>query len=165
MNQLLLSIRLQRLPFAWVLFFLLVGGSGCSEKWLDLSLMTPEAQVTEVRVLERTERAVRMELLVELTNPNAVDLPLREVDYRVSVPKAGSFHFVMPPVATLPAEGRQTLRLPAVLEVPTGQEQTFRVSGTVSYEPPGELRRIMTDSGMPLPLSRFSAEGPLGPGP
>jgi hypothetical protein len=62
------------------------------------------------------------------------------------------------------------VELPAVL-APAGAapadgwaDLPVRVSGTVVYRPPGELRRTLTQLQVPLPSVRFGTQAVLGDG-
>ena len=97
-----------------------------------------------------------MRVTVELQNPNNVPLPLRRAQYTVEVAGAEPFSFRDQPARTLPASGRQTVELAAVFPGDaTGA--TCHVSGWITYEPPGEIRKLLTESGIPLPNADFSS--------
>ncbi len=134
---------------------------------LSLLLLTgcvssPSAKVTDVVVEERTSQGTRLVVIVELTNPNATALPLPKADYEVSVDGAGSFSFQVIPDATLPGKGVQTIRFPAALAGGRSLAgRSYNVSGSIFYEPPGEVRRLLTEYRVPLPSAGFSKSGTL----
>jgi hypothetical protein len=123
----------------------------------------PPANVTSVAVTEQTDQGGRIEVVVDLVNPNDdTPLPMPRAIYTVTVGDDKTFHFEQIPAATLPAAGVQTLTLPAAFaDAAPLAGQPYRVTGRVEYTPPGEIRRILTDSGLPLPSSPFSAQGTL----
>lgn len=122
---------------------------------------TPTIEVVNVRVAEQTGEAARIEALVELTNPNDTPLPLTSASYTLSVGSAGSVSLDDFPNRTLPALGKQTVLLPASVRTNGANLKgaAYTVSGSVTYEPPGEMRKILTESGIPLPWVDFSKSG------
>lgn len=124
-------------------------------------LETPTIEVVNVRVAEQTGEATRIEALVELTNPNDTPLPLTSASYTISAGNAGSVSLDDRPNRTLPALGKQTVLLPASLRTNGASLKgaPCTVSGSITYEPPGEVRKILTESGIPLPWVDFSKSG------
>ncbi len=139
-----------------LLLLTLAFSSGCSV------VQRPESRVLGVTVTQRSAEGARVEVLVELTNPNATPLPLRHSGYQVSVGD-GDFAFTQRLDVTLPGNGTQRVVLPAAFAdgVSIGAQTPYVVRGSVAYEPPGEFRRILTDMGIPLPTSPFDASGEL----
>lgn len=123
----------------------------------------PAAKVLSLRVTQQTDTGFRVVATVELTNDNRVPLPLIDTRYHIHIDKVGSISLVDKARRTLPANGRQTLELPASFawNGPAPAGAAWNVQGTVSYHPPGELRQIMTDSNIPLPRSDFQETGSL----
>jgi len=64
-------------------------------------------------------------------------------------------------MATIPANGVQTVTLPAALATDTVEAGDYQVRGTLVYEPPGEIRKLLTEYGVPLPSASFKAQGAL----
>jgi len=121
------------------------------------NLTTPKAHVTGVKVIERSPTATRADVTVQLINPNRTALPLKKSHYTLKIGDAEPFSYTDRLNRTLPANGSQTVTLPAVFTgQPTGD---YKVNGSVTYEPPGEIRKLMTDSGIPLPFTLFDGEG------
>jgi len=128
------------------------------------STQPPKAMVTSTAVTDSTDEGSRIEFIVELDNPQDENFPLVEAYYTVSVEDAGSFTFTELPVEALPAKGIQQLKLAAALPEADLEGRTYRISGHVSYKPDGEIRAILTESGVPLPTATFSASGTLSGG-
>lgn len=123
---------------------------------------SPTASVLGVKLVKQTDQAARVEVTVALENPNDVPLPLIKSSYTVEV--AGqSYSATDVPARTLPARGRQEVTIPAVVAVSGGAARgsSYRVDGSVTYEPPGEIRKLMTDSYIPLPSVGFAQSGQL----
>ena len=124
---------------------------------------SPSVHVTDVRVVDQTEQGGRVVLEVDLINPNDFVLPMPTADYTVSVEGAGQFSFQgVVPLAVMPAQGTQTLQLPAAFTVDqplTGKP--FAAHGSIQYDPPGEWRAFLTQSGFPLPEVDFQETGTI----
>lgn len=122
---------------------------------------TPGATVTAVAVTKVSQEGARVEVTVELHNPNEHALPLRVSHYTLRIDGFGETTLRDQPPVTVPAHGSRRMVLPASL-VTDGQPlqgQAYAFSGMVTYEPPGEIRRVLTDSGLPLPSASFRSDG------
>lgn len=126
-------------------------------------IKSPDAKVISLKVTEQTDAGFRVEAVVELTNENRVALPLLDVHYNITVDKAGSFSLTDSTNRTIPAFGKQQIILPASFawkgHAPAGAN--WSVTGRVKYDPPGELRQILTETNIPLPDSSFQSQGKL----
>lgn len=134
--------------------------AGCS------GLQRPTSQVGSAAITDASEQGARVVIPVVLRNPNDTPLPIRETRYTIGIAGHEPFEFTDKTVATMPAQGVQTLRLPAAFatfgdgaEALAGRSYTIR--GSVVYQPPGEIRQLLTDSGFPLPSVGFSGSGEL----
>ncbi len=153
---------------AILLAMLLVCGCGTAKtelvdsQLLSFGISRPTAEVRSVAIDQITDEGATVRLHVELTNPNDVALPVSETRYRLSVGEH-VFEFTALPPVTMPAGGSQMFSLTAAFAAPgeslRGQE--YDLSGWVVYEPPGEIRKILTDSNIPLPSIGFSDRGVL----
>ncbi|MEX0652790.1 MAG: LEA type 2 family protein [Phycisphaeraceae bacterium] len=123
----------------------------------------PRAEVRSVAVTEQTAEGARIEVVVQVHNPNDVALPVRSAAYDVTVDQAGTFTFTDQPPVTLPPRGEQTITLPAAFvrsdEPLVGRP--VRVAGRLRYQPPGEIRQLMTDYWIPLPSLSFDRQATL----
>lgn len=141
------------------LWLLMVAGAalgGCS------GLQSPRASVGEAIVTEATSEGARIEMPLVLQNPNRTPLPIRETQYTIEV-DGQTFEFADRSAATMPAQGVQTVQMPAAFATPAGSldGRSYVVRGRVTYEPPGEVRKVLTDSGIPLPSVGFESSGVL----
>lgn len=121
----------------------------------------PAVRVTGARVTERSAEGVVVEVTLEADNRNESELPLREVRYAVEVDGLRVFEAVRSPEATLRRVGTQTVRFPAV--IPGGHaalaaESVVRIEGGLWYQNPGEIARLLYDTGMRRPRVRFEYE-------
>ena len=129
-----------------------------------LSALPPSVRVTDARAVEESAEGVRLEVTLELDNPNAVPLPLPEASYRVAVDGVGSYAFEALPVRVIPPNGTQTVVLPAAIAFPAGSDggvagRRWRIRGDVTYRPENGVRRFLTESGVPLPFASFGGRG------
>lgn len=128
-----------------------------------IPVQTPLAEVKSVAVTDVSEEGARVEVTVELHNPNDHALPLRISQYTLRIDGMGEMSLRDQPPVTVPARGSRRMVLPAslVTEGQPLQGHAYVFTGKVTYEPPGEIRKVMTDSGVPLPSAAFRGEGVL----
>ncbi len=137
---------------------LMLGGCG-------VALQPVSTRVDSVQIDEQTDEGVRLLVTVIAENPNDIPLPIVRAKYQVELPGAGveTFKFTDLPMATMPAKGKQTITLPAAIAMSGGNAtgQQVKVNGQLTYEPAGEIRKLMTEYGVPLPSSGFRSQGEL----
>jgi hypothetical protein len=127
----------------------------------------PTAKAVAVRIDEQTDQGVRVIVLVNMNNPNDYPLPLIEGSYTVNVSGLGSFHDGARSVRTLPSRGTETIEMPAAFATkgaPVVGRQ-YDVSGWITFQPPSNLRALMTDMDIPLPDVGFALSGVLQSAP
>ena len=123
----------------------------------------PNANVTDATVAERTAEGRRIEFTVNVSNPNDTALPVKAMPYRVTVDGVGEFDMTDRPAVSLPPKGQQTVTVAAAFPdgAQTWSGRRFRITGWLKYQPPGQLRELMTQYRVPLPSVPFKAEGRL----
>lgn len=139
---------------------------GCSS-----NLRQVTTRVDSVRIDERTDQGVRVLVTIVAENPNDIPLPIVKARYKVSLSGGagisggggGEFAFTDLPKVTIPANGTQTITLPAAFALNGGDAagRSYQVTGQLTYEPPGEIRKLLTEYNVPLPSASFKAEGAL----
>ncbi len=141
-----------------VLTCVLAALGGCSS-----NLRQVTARVDSVRVDEKTDEGVRVLVTVVAENPNDIPLPVVRAEYEVDMPDRETFSFTDLPGTTVPAKGKQVFTFPAAFaRVESGNDaDAYRVSGQLTYEPPGEIRKLLTDYSVPLPSAGFKSKGTL----
>lgn len=147
---------MRRNMIAWALctgLGLLVTGpmAGCS------TVTDPETRVVSATLAEETEAGARILVEVELVSTNKVALPLTNATYSGEIEDIGDYSGTDLPNRTIPIASRQTVILPLIYktdEPVSGRE--ISVSGDITYEPPGQIRKLLTESGVPLPSTGFS---------
>ncbi|MFW5682489.1 MAG: hypothetical protein ACOC1G_05730 [Phycisphaeraceae bacterium] len=122
---------------------------------------SPHGRVLDAALVEETPDGSRIEFVVELENPREEHYPLVEARYSLEVIGAGTFWFTEYPIQALPGNGTQRLLLAGALPATDLAGRQWRVNGAVSYKPGGELRQVLTDSGIPLPVVNFDGRGKL----
>jgi LEA14-like dessication related protein len=154
----------RRMSALYLLLCCMTAMTGCAlyEKATEEPILTPSAKVLSVTLADQTDQGARLIVLVELTNPNAhIALPLRFAQYQVSAggASAGS---TSKPARTLPAGGTQTVELPvSIAGVTALSGAAVQAGGSITYEPPGEVRMLLTESSVPLPTVTFSYSGTI----
>ena len=151
----------------WLLLTLLaVPAAGCrlADTFKIERVPKPTVQVDAVKVVDQTDQGARIEIPVTLTNTASVALPLVEASYTVSIDGQKPVTFKNRPNRTVPIGGTQTVTLPLVVAI-TGEGplagRSMAVAGSIIYEPPGEIRQLMTESSVPLPSASFRYRGEL----
>ena len=145
---------------------LAISTTGCrlADTFKIESVPKPKVQVEAVKVVDQTEQGARIEITVMLTNTASVALPLVDASYSVSIDGQKAVMFNNRPNRTIPAGGTQTVTLPTVVAV-TGDGplagRSVAVAGSLTYEPPGEIRQLITESSIPLPSASFRYRGEL----
>lgn len=123
----------------------------------------PTVDVQRAVVADRTVEGARVEVTLQIDNPTDHALPVRAVDYRITVAEAGTFAMTDQPAIALPPNGQQTLILPAAFA--NGDTdwvgRRVDVTGSLHYQPPGQIRELLTEYRFPLPSASFSATGAL----
>lgn len=130
---------------------------GCS------SYEAPNLKVMEARVTERSGEGVVLTFTIDAENPNEESLPLRDVQYRVTLDGREVFSGKRSAEATLRRYGTQQIRLPAVVAMSepgaSAAAANYRIEGTLWYTTPGEIAEILFDAGVRQPSVGFSGEG------
>ncbi|MCC6580009.1 MAG: hypothetical protein IT440_06160 [Phycisphaeraceae bacterium] len=141
---------------------LLAGGCRSDKKLVTPILTKPSVTAVAASVVEQTDQGTRLKIVVTMANPNAVELPLRTARYTIDIAGVGpvaaedTLSRSLPPTGAQPVE--MFLAVPSMVPL---QHAEYSVHGAISYEPPGEIRKVMTDSYIPLPSVGFQAAGKL----
>ena len=151
----------------WLLLTLLaIPAAGCrlADTFKIERVSKPEVQVDSVKVVDQTDQGARIEITVTLTNTADAALPLVDANYTVSVDGQEPVTFENRPNRTIPVGGTQTVVLPLVIAISGDGPLAGRsvaATGSLIYEPPGEIRELMTESNIPLPSASFRYRGVL----
>ncbi|MEM1213400.1 MAG: hypothetical protein AAGI68_14020 [Planctomycetota bacterium] len=134
------------------------GTDGVVSTAADDVLRRPSATVTGAYVTATGPEAASVDIVLALKNPQAVELPVRFGDLRLRTDAGATPTIETRPQVTMPPGGVATVTLQGVARH-DGQGlvgQPLNVNGSLTYEPPGELRQILTDTGVPLPTIGFA---------
>lgn len=146
-----------RAPIVILAVLGLAGGlGGCS------GYSAPELTVTRVQVKERSPQATVLAITIDAENVNDVSLPLRGLEYEVVLDGKMVFSGRRSPESTLRRFGTQQIVVPAVVradQMPAGGATAYTVRGTLRYTTPGELARILFDTGVERPSTDFESRG------
>jgi len=142
-----------------ILFLLLLTLPACTLPRLP-KVVEPEARVVGATLVEQTADGAAFEVQVELINPNDFALPVTIASYRVEV-DGRRYSFTGKAGASMPPTGVQTLTLRGAVPTEGGDLSgaSYEVSGHVVYVKPGELRRVLVESGLPEPRLAFAGSG------
>lgn len=147
----------------WICLIAVLAGSLAGCRADGEALQQPVSSVSDVWIEDQTPRGVRLMIRVDVENPNDIPLPVTKADYALTVKDLGTFEFADQPPVALPPRGKQTIELAAAFgdgERPVAGH-AYKVSGDVTYEPPGEIRKLLTEYRVPLPSTPFSKRGHL----
>ena len=111
---------------------------GCS----SLNVQRPTAAVTGMAVRDVTAAGFTMAFGVDLTNPNAVALPLAGADYKLALAGSPVADGKATPDGTLPAHGSTSVTLPVTLtfeQLLTAEQAIAQGGGNVPYALDGGL--------------------------
>ena len=133
--------------------------SGCSTV-----ATCPTVTLRELVMLERTDQGASFEAVLQLHNPNRTPLPLALGQYTIVLgPTGDAFTWTVPLHRTIPGKSTQVVALPAAFRS-AGQDlraAPYTISGLIRYDPPGRVRKFLTESNVPLPQVSFHATGRL----
>lgn len=142
-----------------------VGQTGCSvyRKFKSPDLKAMVVEKVDVKLAGQSSEAAKLDVTLTINNPNGTALPLVKTDMTVSIGSLGQASTQYLLHRTVPANGTQTITIPVVIltseQITAGT--SFSAKGVVSYEPPGELRKLMTESNVPLPAVVFDLQGQM----
>ncbi len=146
----------------------LVGAIGLTAALGGCAGKPPSFKVVDVAVTEESPEASVVTFVLEGENTSKDPLPLRQVNYSLSLDGKQVFSGTRQAEITLPAAGGpvQRMALPVVVRTedtggqPLGQRE-YRFSGSVEYIVAGALAEYFFDSGVRRPKTGFGESGKL----
>lgn len=126
-----------------------------------LNTAAPRLSIADVTVTEAGAEGSSMVVLVRAENPNDKPLPLRNIDYRVSLNGDEVFAATRAAEGVLPRFGVLNLALPVSVPAsmrPVGQTG-FHLSMTLHYLAPGKIAQTLYDSGLQRPTVSGAGDG------
>lgn len=146
----------------WVLLLAVVpvGCGPIKAPRLPERVIAPTTDVLRVDLTAASDAAASYDVLVTFVNPNLFELPMTHAAYVLTV-NGHSYTADAVPNATIPAQGQVDVKLPAVIAAPglAALGQPFEVKGTVTMQPPGQLRNLFYEMGIPMPTVDFAGQG------
>lgn len=126
----------------------------------------PRLEHAGARVTERTAEGVAMAFTLDAYNDNEIALPLRDIEYSVSLEGREVFRGTRSAEATLRRKGVQQLSLPAVIALEPGEGapggvREFRLRVTLTYVTPGKIAELLFDTGVRVPSVGFATQGEI----
>ena len=130
------------------------------------STSAPRLEHAAASMQERTADGVAMLFTLDAYNDNDSPLPLRDVQYSVTLDGREIFRGKRSAEATLRRKGVQQLHLPAVIalrpgEAPPSGVSNFRLRGTLTYVTPGKVAELLFDTGVRVPTAGFETTGQI----
>ncbi|MBL1215988.1 MAG: hypothetical protein D8M59_00665 [Planctomycetes bacterium] len=134
--------------------------------WGCSSYQAPTVALHDIRLVDQSTEAGRVDVRLEVRNPNDEPMPLHKVTYRLALsggPAYRSFRFAE---ATVPQNASRLVTVPVILPV-TGAagafqadaDRAFKFSGKLSYQAPGQLAEALFDTGVRVPKASFAVAG------
>lgn len=156
--------------FGWITLILLAGllalaqvGCKAYEAFKEPALKPVTVDGGTVKLVKQSPEAAQFEVTLTVTNPNDTPLPLTQSSLSLNIDGIGSATTSYLLHRTAPANLSQTITVPVVI-VTTQQVSagvSYATKGTVTYQPPGEIRKLLTDSNVPLPSAAFDLQGQM----
>ncbi len=142
---------------------MLLSVTGCSR------FSAPTVSVKEVSVIDATEEALALGLVMDLENPNHAAVPLHEFRYTVAINGKEVYAGRRAGGVTLSAVDSREVMLPAVVPYDTmgwGAQSlpasvSYTVKGQLQYIAPKRLAQILFDTGVRRPKVSFASRGEL----
>jgi len=138
---------------------MLLAGCGVPQMF---QIEVPTTRVNGASVTATSDEGTQVTVFVQVRNPNMAALPLLGAHYTFNVDGrvvtyADEVH------RTLPSAGIQIVALPVAMPS-DGAElggRRFDISGSITYKPPGQLRKLLSESRIPLPTIAFAGSGTI----
>lgn len=135
--------------------------TGCGVPQM-FQIEAPTTRVNGASVTATSDEGTQVTVFVQVRNPNMAPLPLLRIHYTLNVDGrvvtyADEVH------RTLPSAGIQIVALPVAMPS-DGAEfggRQFDISGSITYKPPGQLRKLLSESRIPLPTIAFAGSGTI----
>jgi hypothetical protein len=128
---------------------------------------SPQVRVGEPSLSEQSAEALRLDVPVELSNPNQDPLDLLRFTYRFAVNGRTVFRGKRAGQATLTGRSERRLVLPAIIRfdavdwdaasMPASVE--WSIHGSLLYLTPGEVAETLLDLGVRKPTAGFRGSG------
>ena len=133
--------------------------SGCS------NTKAPRATISDGRLRDRSAEAAVVEFVIEASNPNDIDLPIRDISYTLNLDGRQVFTGVRQAMATIPRHGTQRVAIPAVIPLGEGGGEPgvhrYSLRGRLRYSLPSQLADVLFDAKISRPGVSIGDEGEI----
>jgi Late embryogenesis abundant protein len=126
--------------------------------------VAPRFRAVGVREIESDNERTVIEFTVEATNPNVDPIPLRQINYSITMNGEVVFTGVRSPETTLHTFSSHVFKLPAVLPTSvmnSSGELAYSLTGTAQYIPPGRLAEVLFDAELKVPEAPINLVGSI----
>ncbi|MCZ6492903.1 MAG: LEA type 2 family protein [Phycisphaerales bacterium] len=128
---------------------------------------SPTISLAQVAVTESSDEALSLAFVLELKNPRNEALDLYEFTYSLAIDGRPVYQGRRAAEATLSAAGTRQLTIPAVVPfarlgwtpAERAGQVTYALTGTVLYSTPGDLARLLFETGVRRPKISFAHRG------
>ena len=128
---------------------------------------SPTISLAQVALTESSDEALSLAFVLELKNPRNEALVLYEFTYSLAIDGRPVYQGRRAAEATLSASGTRQLTIPAVVPfarlgwTPAARagKVTYALTGTVQYNSPGDLARLLFETGVRRPKISFAHRG------
>ncbi len=125
----------------------------------------PRLSVTSAAITEQTDAGTVITFTIHADNTTAEPLPLRDVEYEVSLHGRPVFKGTRSAQATVRAYGTQDFTLPAAIPAQLETPAAYTIRGSITYLVPGALAKALFDLNVLKPTTEFSGRGVVGETP
>ncbi|MBI1370235.1 MAG: hypothetical protein GC162_16495 [Planctomycetes bacterium] len=125
---------------------------------MPVPVQDPTTDIASVNLVDASEKAGKYDITITLVNPNNFELPMTFATYSLTVGER-TYEGSAIPNTTLPALSQIQFTVPAVLEGPAAAGQNFTAEGTITLNPPGQIRQLIYELGIPMPTAHFDGQG------
>ena len=125
----------------------------------------PGVVVSDATLADRSQRAAVVEFVIDATNPNEYELPVRSIVYSLSIDGQSVFSTRREGLVSLPRHGSESITIPAV--VPMGESgiqpgvHAYTLTGIVRYSLPSKLADVLYDSRISRPSVAITDRGTI----
>lgn len=122
----------------------------------------PTLSVTSAAITEQTDAGTVITFTIHADNTTGEPLPLRDVEYEVSLHGRPVFKGTRSALATVRAYGTQDFTLPAAIPAQLETPAAYTIRGSITYLVPGALAEALFDLDVLKPSTRFDGRGVVG---
>ncbi len=123
--------------------------------------MAPQATLVSAAIADQTDQGTVLDFGIEIHNPNAFQLPLRDVRYSLFLNGQRVFSGTRSAESTVTRGSSQTIHLPASFVGQLPPNRTYTIDGRIYYSTPSALADVLFDANIYRPSVTFKHSGAL----